>query len=402
MRARWLVIWLTVSVVLNVVLFSGWLASVRPAPAPIRPVVRRPIVTNLLRPIRTNVLFQPRLLSWKDIESEDYETYVRNLRGIGCPPQTVHDIILADVNAYFARKVTDEVPHPSRQWWRLEPDAAMEAQIAEKTAALERERSELLATLLGEDWAENEPMVVLDGGQSDLGGPILGDLSETAVQQVRAIERWARERAEQPREPSGTDGSPGIGSAAAVERELRARLAAVLTPEQLEEYLLRHSVTAQRLREQFSQFELTADEFRTVFQATDALDTQRAEVTAAQDASPQAQERIADLERQEQEALEKALGPGRYLQFRLNQDAVFRETWAVAERAGLTAEQVIPIYQVNQTAQQERRRVLADATLTPEDQARQLAELYEQRLLALRTLVGEEGFQRLQAAEELP
>jgi hypothetical protein len=55
--------------------------------------------TNVLRPIRTNLVVQPHLLSWRDIESEDYLAYIRNLRAIGCPEATVRDIIVADVNA---------------------------------------------------------------------------------------------------------------------------------------------------------------------------------------------------------------------------------------------------------------------------------------------------------------
>ena len=36
---------------------------------------------------------------WSAIESTDYKKYIANLRGIGCPEQTIHDIIFADVDA---------------------------------------------------------------------------------------------------------------------------------------------------------------------------------------------------------------------------------------------------------------------------------------------------------------
>src|SRR5260221_376450 len=41
---------------------------------------------------------------WSQIESPDYRVYVANLRGIGCPEQTVRDIIRADVGSLYAAK----------------------------------------------------------------------------------------------------------------------------------------------------------------------------------------------------------------------------------------------------------------------------------------------------------
>jgi len=41
---------------------------------------------------------------WSQLESTDYHTYLANLRGIGCPEQTVRDIITADVDGVFAQR----------------------------------------------------------------------------------------------------------------------------------------------------------------------------------------------------------------------------------------------------------------------------------------------------------
>ena len=398
MRPRWVVIWLTVSAVLNVVLLAAWLAALRPAPASERSVARRAVVTNILRPIRTNVLFQPRLLSWKDIESDDYPTYVRNLRGIGCPPETVRDVIVADVNALFAHRRTAEVPHAAHQWWRLKPDPELASQIAAKSLELERERRGLLATLLGAGWEAGGPPGEDEAPGGDLGGPVLGDLSEEARRQVRAIERLGRDRAEAWLEAGEEGRTLTAAEAAQLERETRTRLAAVLNPEQLEEYLLRHSSTAQRLRTQLQAMDVTPEEFRSLFKAMDAIEAEKAALAEASD--PISRKRLAELELKEQTALEKGVGTARYVRLRLGQDAVFRETWTAAERAGVAAEHVIPLYQVNQAAIEERRRLLADDSLLPDEQTRRLAELYEQRLVALRALVGEDAFQRLQAVEQ--
>jgi hypothetical protein len=42
---------------------------------------------------------------WSQIQSADYDTYIANLRGIGCPEQTIHDIVAADVDSlYLSRR----------------------------------------------------------------------------------------------------------------------------------------------------------------------------------------------------------------------------------------------------------------------------------------------------------
>src|SRR5690348_15405623 len=42
--------------------------------------------------------------SWSQVESSDYRVYVANLRRIGCPRQTIEDIIRADVHGLYCRK----------------------------------------------------------------------------------------------------------------------------------------------------------------------------------------------------------------------------------------------------------------------------------------------------------
>ena len=41
---------------------------------------------------------------WSKIESTDYRRYISNLRGIGCPEQTIRDIITADIDSLYASK----------------------------------------------------------------------------------------------------------------------------------------------------------------------------------------------------------------------------------------------------------------------------------------------------------
>src|SRR5436853_7347407 len=74
-----------------------------------QPTIR--IVTNTLNQIAvrkvnsTNVLATlAGRINWASIESTNYHTYITNLRAIGCPEETVRDIIITDISKLFAKR----------------------------------------------------------------------------------------------------------------------------------------------------------------------------------------------------------------------------------------------------------------------------------------------------------
>ncbi len=397
MRTRWLVVGLTVSVLLNLYLLLGWLRTHQPQAPVTRLTTRRPVViTNLLRPLRTNIVFAPRLLSWRDIESEDYPTYIANLRAIGCPEATVQDIIVADVNELFAARRLAEVPNPRREWWRSEPDPELVRQAEARRAALDAERRALLATLLGPDWETRRLTALAEESRNPLDGEILGALSAETRRQVREIEQRHARRLEALRAAAAPETADPEADLARLERETRAELARVLTPAQLEEYLLRYSTTADRLRAQLRGFNATPEEFRALFRARAQM-AERLDQLESGPGSPADARQLAALAREYESTLEKTLGPARYAHYRLLQDPLFRQTRQTAERLGVEPEKLIPLYRVNQLAAEERQRVLADTTLSEEARTRELAELYTAHLASLRQLLGEDAFRRWQA-----
>ncbi len=398
MRPRWTVVALTVSVALNVCLWLAWWRAIQPQPVPTRITARRPVVTNLLRPLRTNLVFAPRLLSWRDLESEDYPTYIANLRAIGCPEATLRDIIVADVNELFAARRAAEVPNPRREWWRSEPDPEAVRRVEARRAALEAERRALLATLLGPDWDTRIPSAQAEESFPPLDGEILGALAPETRRQVRAIEQRRRRHLQELEAAAAAGDRDATSELARLERETRAELARVLTPAQLEEYLLRYSPTADRLREQLRGFQATPEEFRALFRAREQM-AEQLERLAAAPASRSDLPQLATLTREFEATLERTLGPARYAHYRLLQDPLFRQTRQTAERLGVEPEKLVPLYQVNQLAAAERQRLLSDAALSAEDRNRELAELYAAQLASLRQLLGEDTFRRWQAEE---
>src|SRR6185369_814692 len=66
--------------------------NVPPTPATAAPAETR---TVRVETITTNSF------NWANVESPDYRDYIAKLRAIGCPEETVRDIIIADVNKLY-------------------------------------------------------------------------------------------------------------------------------------------------------------------------------------------------------------------------------------------------------------------------------------------------------------
>ena len=113
--------------------------------------------------------------------------FVKNLRAVGCPEQTIRDIITSEVNRLYGHRRLDEVVYPNYQWWRTEPDPAVVAEANAKLQELEAERRGVLTSLLGQGWDQPNNEVIAAEGGITLYRPDLGDLSPALKEAVYAI-----------------------------------------------------------------------------------------------------------------------------------------------------------------------------------------------------------------------
>jgi LysM repeat protein len=343
---------------------------------------------------RTNLVVRRQIFSWHEVESPDYPTYIANLREIGCPEQTIRDIIIADVNALFSRRRATELLTSEQQWWRSEPDPAVVAAASEKAGALEEERRNLLTSLLGLTWESGDmvnlprptrPGVALDGN-------VLGALPQETKQALQEISLRSQEKMQAYIEEQLRQGrSINPTELAKFRQQTRQELGKLLAPGQLEEYLLRYSQTAFELRSQLGQlkyFSATPEEFRALFRSADALDQQ---VSVISDDQPNAAQARKALEEQKETAIKTALGPKRYEEYLLLQDPLYREAVASAQQAG-TPEAVRALYQVNLAAAGEQAALGADTNMSSVQRSISLKQLELEQLAASALATGQEPF----------
>src|SRR5207247_1812874 len=118
-----------------------------------------PAVTGPTAPPKPAVTPQPNNkavspFTWRQIESEDYKQYIANLRNVGCPEQTIRDIIIADVNKLYAAREAPLKPKPSTSGKSAQTQVAISADELEKRRQLreiQMEKRSVLKELLGID-----------------------------------------------------------------------------------------------------------------------------------------------------------------------------------------------------------------------------------------------------------
>ena len=387
---RWRIVALA-SLGVNVVLAVVLTRADRQPPSGSSPATADLVQTQSVAP-KTNVIVRRQFFRWRELESPDYPTYVANLRDIGCPEQTIRDIIIADVNGLFARRRSTELVTPEQQWWRSEPDTNIIRAATEQAQKLEDERRALLTRLLGTNWESGDlaslprpshPGLALDG-------PVLGTLPPETKQALEEISAQSEQRMRTYIEEQQQQGkTPDPGELARLREQTRQELASVLSPAQLEEFLLRYSQDATDLRAEFGQlryFNATPEEFRAVFHATDMLDQQIAALSPIDPTSVQQREQ---LKAQRENAIKTALGTKRYEQYRLLQDPLYRDAVASAIAAG-TPEAAKTIYAINLAAQSTQQGISSDPNLTESQKAIEQKQLELDQLTANAIATGQE------------
>lgn len=73
---------------------------------------------------------------WAQVESDDYPTYIANLRSIGCPEQTIRDLVTVEINRYYQQKQL-----------ALQPRAGAQGDLAIEKKKLVAEQQQLFQQL---------------------------------------------------------------------------------------------------------------------------------------------------------------------------------------------------------------------------------------------------------------
>jgi hypothetical protein len=195
--------------------------------------------------------------------------------------------------------------------------------------------------------------------------------------------------------------------------EKRADLEALLTPEELKDYDLRQSRTAQNLRWQMTQMGATEAEYRAIFEIRKGFD----EVYNDYDPfggrmranTPEDWKARAEAEKAMKAEIKVALGDARYAEYVRSQDNDYQQLRRAVERFALPADTPGKVYALRDEVPAAATKIANDASLTNEQKKAEVAKLAAVARDQVRGLLGAEvaeayfeqnGMQWLQQLEQ--
>lgn len=213
---------------------------------------------------------------WHQVESADYQTYIKNLRAIGCPEETVKDIVTADLLQAFAERRARVMAerYQDFQFWKSDSTASTtRAQLETRRREVDEEMTAALASLLG---TTVSPPTTKSAWQQAALKQQLAFLPDEKRAAAEALLLQAAELDEYHHNFSSDrirlENSAERARVIEAYDQNRATLKELLTPAEFEQLELTVSWTADNLRRAMTKFEPTEDEFRLIFREWRAHD----------------------------------------------------------------------------------------------------------------------------------
>lgn len=304
-------------------------------------------------------------LTWSAIATDDLRALVANLRAAGFPPELVRAIIGARINARAGRHWQDvERAEQDRPFWKA-PVKETPQQIA-AWGEIIRERTQAFRDLLGDEAdREAEP-------RSDYQRWQFGELTPAKIDLVERINADYQDLTRQIETLMEDVTLPEDRAALALlQREKRADLARVLSPEELADYELRRSRTTGALRGALTLMNATESEFRAIY----PLQQKFEERFSTPDYDGDNWEQRNEAQIQMVAEVRRVLGEARGADFARAADYGFQEIARVVERENLAPEVATRTYDLRNRTAEESVRIIDDRTMT-----------YDQKVEAMRTL----------------
>jgi hypothetical protein len=324
-----------------------------------------------------------KVFDWRTVESTDYRTYIANLRAIGCPEETIRDMILADVNKMFAERGRTKAGTNRFEYWK--PGSAVSrlvnADFLKEQAQLALEKKALLKELLGTEMSD----------KPDLSGGL------PAYEQMLDFlppEKWGHtletELLFAGRLASGIRDmlSGDFNSLKRSLAEKETLLGQMLTPEEKFEYDARLSYTAVSLQNRLGEFTPTEPEYRELVRLQKNYDDNYGPLSLAAAGRDVSQERAA-AQKELDTQTRAVLGDERYQEYRHEQNWTRSNLRTVAEEYAIPKHTAFKVFDLTDVANEQADQIRADALLSQSQKQAALNAVRGQTQTAVAEVIGQ-------------
>lgn len=283
-----------------------------------------------------------KVFDWQTVESSDYKTYIANLRAIGCPEETLRDIIRADVKKLFDARARAQMPKNERfEYWK--PGSSIARLVNDDFVTRQRdlavEKHLLLRQLLGTD-VSNEPDLTAGLHVFDT---VLDFMTAEKRSQVLEVQLLNLGR---------LAAASDQNSFANAQSEKEQLLNAILTQEEKFEYDVRLSPTALSLQGRMGGFTPTEHEFREMVRLQKQFEDTYGVTAGSGD-----QERRAAAQRELEAQTRSLLGEDRYREYTHEQNWAGSSLRQIAQDFNIPKETAFKVFDLTDAAKEAAERI---------------------------------------------
>lgn len=310
-----------------------------------------------------------------------YRRLLGALRATGLPEEEVHRILRGAALADWLEDVRLLQENRTGQdaFWKAKASpSGIDVANQRKIVELRRIREAALAELIGEDESFGFWNIAVQT-------PRRGIPPEKRRAVIMVEEDYELLRAEMYARTGSPLSAEDREALRLLQQERREDLERILSPEELEEYQLRHSETAERLRAELASFQPAEEEFRELFRLRHALETEFPSETTSAEERDVAEEAM-------QEELRTLLGEERFADYLRTQDPDYQQLGRVTEQLGISPQRASEVYHFKALIEEQHREIVADPDLTPEDRAEAIQLLAAEARDVVREKLGQRGY----------
>jgi len=324
-------------------------------------------------------------MTWETVEASSYLDYIDNLRRIGCPEETIRDIIFADVNKLYKTKRREATGQKKFEYWKADKMFGLvDKENIEATQELNAERDELLKQLGIESSLESEISQILNPLEQSVG--FLPEQKQVAV--LKEMQGMQTRMAE-----LSKDGEVDVEMMQQAQKEMEQSIKGMLSEEEYTNYLLQHSGTAKQMRRQIAGFDPTEDEFLSMFKLKHAFDEEY--MSAMFDGADKEERKQYIAAKQTlNEQIRQSLGDERYADYERAHDDQFQQIHSLLKTADLGTGEAIQVYDMQKVAQDAARQLRENQALNDADRRERLLQIRNETESAIQQVVGTDGWEK--------
>jgi hypothetical protein len=342
-------------------------------------------------------------ISWRDLQAAELKEFVRKLRAVNCPEETIKDLVLADLNRRYSKQQRSLWSDQQNQdYWKpyqRKVDPAEQKKNRDRSKqmqALQKEKKALIVELFGVD-VEKQRMKEEGYDTDNMGWNPSGNLSFLPEAKRDAVQKYLDDFNDKEQDfyasVSGSWDADARAKQKKLEQEKLDGLAQFLTPDELREYKLRNSQMASQISSDLHGVDLSREQYEALFDIRSKYgDSIYNYGDAGNDADTIKQ--IEQNKKDMQAEIAAALGTDKSAELERAQDYQYQQLASLARHNDLPADTAPKIYDFKQAAEKAAAAVKASPDLSPEERQAALAQIRTETEASVKTALGDKLYKR--------